>query len=269
MRFTAWLTRTFPIWSPTDYSAMTDSFSQLKVLLLQARNTEDMVIQEQECFLERCRLRPDQLDSLNLPLMAELPDVSLLDAYDAFFIGGAGEYSVTKDYPWMPFALDLIRHAHASHLPTFGSCWGHQLIARALGGEVIHDPERAELGCHNINLTEAGKHDELLAPFPDSFLANMGHHDRVYVLPEGAIELADNHFQSNEAFRIKDRPMYGTQFHSELDKRREAERLVKYRSFYINELHSEEVFQEVLNSLQETTEVDHLMYDFLKRFAVK
>lgn len=248
---------------------MAESLSTLKVLLLQARNTEDMVLQEQACFLERCRLRADQLDTLNLPLMTETPAVSVLDRYDAFFIGGAGEYSAAKDYEWMPFALDLIRHAYQSRLPTFGSCWGHQLIARALGGKVEHDPELAELGCHNINLTEAGMHDELFAPFPDSFLANMGHHDRVTVLPEDAIELADNHFQPNEAFRIKDRPMYGTQFHSELDKRREAERLVKYRAFYINELHSEEVFQDVLNSLQETTEVDHLMYDFLMRFAVK
>lgn len=248
---------------------MADSLSTLKVLLLQARNTEDMIQQEQECFLERCRLRPDQIDSLNLPKMTAMPHPSILDGYDAFFIGGAGEYSVTKDYDWMPFALDLIRYAYDAHLPTFGSCWGHQLIARALGGKVIHDPELAELGCHNINLTEAGKHDELLGSFPDSFLANMGHHDRVTLLPDGAIELADNHFQPNEAFRMEGRPMYGTQFHSELDKRREAERLVKYRKFYINELHSEEVFQDVMNSLQETTEVDHLMYDFLMRFAVK
>ncbi len=248
---------------------MADSLPSLDILLLQARNTEDMEHQEQECFLERCRLEPMQLASLNLPRMSEMPDVSLLQHYDAFFIGGAGEYSVTKDYEWMPFALDLIRHAHDINLPTFGSCWGHQLIARALGGKVIHDPELAELGCHNINLTEAGKHDELFSTFPDSFLANMGHHDRVSVLPVDGIELADNHSQPNEAFRIRNKPMYGTQFHSELDRRREGERLIKYRSYYLDQLPSEEVFQDVLNSLQDTTEVDHLMYDFLVKFAVE
>lgn len=225
--------------------------------------------QEQDCFLERCRIDAHQLDSLNLPLMDEVPAPNVLDEYDAFFIGGAGEYSATQDYDWMPFALDLIRYAHDASLPTFGSCWGHQLIARALGGRVEHDPHRAELGCHNINLTEAGKHDELFAPFPDSFLANMGHHDRVTVLPKGGIELADNHSQPNEAFRIEGKPMYGTQFHSELDRKREGERLIKYRKFYIDQLHSEETFQVVMDSLQETTEVDHLMYDFLVRFVLK
>jgi len=101
---------------------MSDAFRSLKILLLQARNTQDMELQEQECFLERCRLEEDQLHSLNLPVLAELPDVSVLDRYDAFFIGGAGEYSATKDYEWMPFALDLIRYAHDISKPTFESC---------------------------------------------------------------------------------------------------------------------------------------------------
>ena len=241
----------------------------VSVLLLQARNTKDMEAQEQDCFLERCRIAPDQLDSVNLPLVDEVPDPSILKQYDAFFIGGAGEYSATQDYPWMEGALNLIRCAHDESIPTFGSCWGHQLIARALGGRVEHDPDKAELGCHHLQLTEVGKTDELLRSFPDSFLVNMGHHDRVTLLPPGGIELADNNSQPNEAFRMQDKPMYGTQFHSELDRHREAERLNKYRAYYVDQLHSEEIFQEVMNSLRDTTEVDHLMYDFLCRFTAK
>lgn len=248
---------------------MADTFRSLRILLLQARNTQDMEAQEQECFLERCRIHADQLHALNLPRLAEPPDGSVLEGYDAFFIGGAGEYSATKDYPWMDAALDLIHKAHDASLPTFGSCWGHQLIARALGGRVEHDPAKAELGCHEVRLTEAGRQDELLGTFPASFLANMGHHDRVTVLPPGAVELADNDSQPNEAFRIAGKPMYGTQFHSELDKRREGERLIKYRAYYVDQLHSESYFQEVMDSLRETTDVDHLMYDFLRRFAAR
>lgn len=248
---------------------MSNDIRSIRVLLLQARNTLDMEAQEQACFLERCRITTDQLDALNLPRMDGLPSPTILDDYDAFFIGGAGEYSATQDYPWMDSALDLIRHAHDASIPTFGSCWGHQLIARALGGKVEHDPEKAELGCHHVRLTEAGRQDELFGSFPDSFLANMGHHDRVTRLPSSAVELADNDLQPFEAFRIKDKPMYGTQFHSELDRKREGERLVKYRAYYVDQLHSEEIFQGVMDSLRETTEVDHLMYDFLCRFAAR
>ena len=247
---------------------MSESLQTLKVLLLQARNTKDMEHQEQECFLERCRISDRQLDSINVPRLGTLPEVALLDNYDAFFIGGAGEYSATKDYAWMPFVLDLIRYAHRKSIPTFGSCWGHQLIARALGGRVEHDPERAELGCHAVFLTNAGKQDPLFASFPASFMANMGHHDRVTELPPGAVELADNPTQPNEAFRMAGKPMYGTQFHSELDKRREAERLIKYREYYRSQMPSDDTFQAVLDSLRQTTEVDDLMHDFLLQYAV-
>jgi len=246
---------------------MASESSSISVLLLQARNTIDIEIQEQECFLERCRIEADQLSSVNLARVDTLPDVSILDDFDAFFIGGAGEYSAAENYPWMPFALDLIRYAHDASLPTFGSCWGHQLIARSLGGRVEHDPEKAELGCHHVYLTGAGSDDELFTNFPLSFLVNMGHHDRVTKLPSNGLELANNQSQPNEAFRIIDKPMYGTQFHSELDRKREEERLHKYRPYYLEQMGDEEVFQNIVNSLRETTEVDHLMYDFLCRFT--
>lgn len=248
---------------------MESNLGDLRVLLLQARSTPDIELQEQNCFQERCRVEPHQLISFNLARSKKRPVEGMLDGFDAFFIGGAGEFSVAEDYPWMPFALDLVRDAYHRKLPTFGSCWGHQLIARALGGRVEHDASLAELGCHSISLTDAGQKDELFHSFPNTFMANMGHHDRVTKLPEEAVELARNSSQPFEAFRIKDRPMYGTQFHSELDAARERERLHRYRSYYLEELPSEKEFQAVLDDLAETTEVDDLMYDFLILFAAK
>ena len=248
---------------------MAPSHEKLKVLLIQARNTQDMEVQEQNCFLERCRLEDHQLDCLNLGRQDCPTDHgAVLDGYDAFFIGGAGEYSAMDDTSWMPFLLALVQDAYDRKIPTFGSCWGHQIIARALGGKVEHDPERAELGCHHIELTEDGQNDPLLGGFPHSFMANMGHHDRVTRLPDNAVELAFNRTQPYEAFRLKDSPMYGTQFHSELNAHRERERLIRYRSYYLVQLHSEEVFQEIFHGLRETTEVDHLMFDFLTKYAV-
>jgi len=247
---------------------MASSFSDLNVILLQARDTQDIEHQEQECFLERCKLETSQLTSFNLSDGVLGPVDSFFDGFDAFMIGGAGEYSVAKDYEWTEWALSLVRKAYDLEIPTFGSCWGHQLIARALGGTVEHDPLRAELGCHHVELTESGAMDELFKSFPSSFMVNMGHHDRVTKLPEDAIELANNLLQPNEAFRIANRAIYGTQFHSELDAQRERERLIRYRSYYIEQMHSEEVFQQVVNSLVETSDVDHLMFDFLNMFAV-
>ena len=67
---------------------------------------------------------------------------------------------------------------------------------------------------------------------------------------------------------MTDSPMYGTQFHSELDAHRERERLIRYRPLYKSALPNEDIYQEVIASLRETTEVDHLMFDFVKKFVV-
>lgn len=247
-------------------STSAPSLDALRVLLIQARNTEDMEHQEQECFLERCRLQRKQLRLLNVA--HEPVRRSLINGVDAVLIGGAGEYSALDDPPWMPALLDLVRDATARHIPTFGSCWGHQIIARAFGGTLVHDPDRAELGCGRVEMTAAGRDDPLFNRFSASFKVNMGHHDRVDVLPARAVELAYNDSQRNQAFRLREVPVYGTQFHSELDAARERERLIAYRSYYRNEMPSEEAFQAVMDNLAETTEVDTLLYDFLLTFAV-
>lgn len=237
----------------------------LKIVLVQARSTADIEEQEQECFLERCRIERGQIHARSV--LRDVLEESLLDQFDVVMIGGAGEFSAAGNYEWMSDLLAFIRLCYERDMPTFGSCWGHQLIARALGGTVIHDSDLAEMGCHHIILTDAGRADPLFGRFPDRFLVNMGHHDRVSNLPPGAVELAVSDTQPHQAFRMAGKPMYGTQFHSELDARRERERLYRYRDHY-PEIAADATFQAVLDSLAETGEADHLLHDFLETYVV-
>lgn len=236
------------------------SLDHVQVLLIQARNTADMERQEQRCFVERTGLRAGQFVSINVAREPLIPDH--LDDADCVMVGGAGEYSAMDNPAWMPGLLEILQQAADRCIPTFGSCWGHQVLARAFGGTVIHDQEHTELGCGTVHLTEAGTKDPLFAPFPPTFKANMGHHDRVVELPPGAIELARND-QPNQAFRLTGVPVYGTQFHSELDADSERERLIAYRDYYHDDMPDEEQFQAVLDALADTTDVDHLLRDFL------
>lgn len=241
-------------------------FEDLTIRLIQARSEDDMELQEQECFIERCEIAADQLLSSNVVSVPITLD--LLDGVDAVLIGGAGEFSAHKDYPWMPDLLNLVRECASRKLPLFGSCWGHQVIARALGGEVVHDKGRAEMGCGTVTLTPAGIADPLFAGCPPQFSANMGHHDRVSKLPAGALELARSETQGNQAFRLADAPIYGTQFHSELDATRERERLLAYRQFYLETVPDESDFWKIVDSLKETTDVDRLLHQFLETFCL-
>ncbi len=244
---------------------MPKSFDQLKILLIQARSSNDILLQEQQCFIERCQIRPNQLSAINV-CSVPLPP-AIFETYDALMIGGAGEFSATEDYSWTASTLGLIVEAVDHAFPMFGSCWGHQMIARALGGSVIYDKELTEMGCHWIELNEDGRQDMLFRHFPYRFKANMGHHDRVVDLPPSAINLAYSESQSNQAFRLAGKPIYGTQFHSELDAAREEERLYAYRSHY-TEVESDEAFMAIIDGLAETTEVDELLHKFLVTYVV-
>ena len=239
----------------------------LQLLLLQARSKPEMERQEQSCFVERCRASREQFRVVNVG-RGDVPAPSHLTDVDAVLIGGAGQYSAADDYPWTPAVLDFVRLVVEEGVPLFGSCWGHQIIARALGGRVIYDPDRSELGCGWVELTEAGKNDSLFHRFPSRFRANMGHHDRVVDLPPQATELARND-QPYQAFRLDDKPVYCTQFHSELDAERERERILVYKELYQDALPSDGTVQEVLDSLADTTAVDPLLYDFLTTFVAR
>jgi len=258
--------RTVPMSAPTPVRSPL-SAEPLQLLLIQARSAPRMAQQEQTCFVERCRVPRDQFRVVNVG-RGDQPSPSDLASVDAVMIGGAGKYSAADDYEWMEPVLSLVRTIVDRKIPLFGSCWGHQIIARALGGRVVYDPDHSELGCGWVELTPAASEDPLFHRFPKRFQANMGHHDRVIELPSQAVELAKNE-QPFQAFRLRDAPVYGTQFHSELDAERERERILVYREYYRDALPDENTVASVLENLADTTEVDDLLYDFLTTYVVR
>ncbi|MEM9999117.1 MAG: type 1 glutamine amidotransferase [Bacteroidota bacterium] len=235
-----------------------------RVRLLQIRERPAILAEEYESFRVRCGLAPGQLLSTNV-LRDPLPE-SLLDDVDAVMIGGAGAYSVTQTFDWTPALLALVRACADRAMPLFGSCWGHQFIARTFGGRVINAPERSEMGTHAVHLTNAGRDDAFFGQLPATFHAQMGHQDWVETLPPGAIELATNSRAPHQAFRMAGLPIYGTQFHSELNAAAERDRLVTYRAYY-PEMQDDARFDAVIGALRETPEVDALLGAFLRTFV--
>ena len=238
--------------------------STLRIRLIQIRERADVLAEERASFATRCGLAPEQIlttNALHEPLTADV-----LDGADALFIGGAGAYSVTDTFAWTDGLVGLCHAAADRNLPTFGACWGHQFLARAFGGTVVHDPMRAEMGTHTIHVTEAGRADPLFADVPDAFDAQMGHHDRVSVLPPGGVELARNAVAPFQAFRLGDAPVYGAQFHPELDVHAERSRLVAYRAHY-PEGGDDAAFEAMLASLRETPHADALLRRFLDLYV--
>ncbi|MFB6256453.1 MAG: type 1 glutamine amidotransferase [Haloplanus sp.] len=139
--------------------------------------------------------------------------------YDAVVITGSRS-SVYWDEPWIDSLINWVGRAADRDLPVLGVCYGHQVLADALGGRVEAMTD-IELGYREVRRVDDG--DPLLNGLDAPFLAFETHSDRVTELPPGATLLAEND-RGVQAFRRGD--CWGVQFHPEYD-RGSAERVTK------------------------------------------
>ena len=205
-------------------------FEKLRFMLFQVRNPDDpMRSQEVDCFARA--LCCDRRQICVTSILQGVPTRAALDRVDMVLLGGSGDYSVAAGGDWLPAALDTMRELHDWSKPTFASCWGFQAMARALGGEVLTDLNRAELGTTTLRLTEAGQCDPVFGAMPQPFLGQSGHQDVVDRLPPQAELLASSRRVANQAFRIAGKPIYCTQFHPELTRATLLERLRTYPQY--------------------------------------
>ncbi|MBI1247725.1 type 1 glutamine amidotransferase [bacterium] len=204
--------------------------SMLRYLLIQIRDADDSIRQQEiGCFAQALECPEEAIRVFDL-LSQPLTEMHL-DGIDMVMIGGAGRYSATSDASWIHVAMDSLRLLLESERPTFASCWGFQALARAAGGGVAHDLEHAELGTHQLQLTEAGRSDPIFSQLPETFDVYMGHEDRVTQLPPRTTLLASNDRVAQQAFRFDGLPVYCTQFHPELTLETLMQRIEAYPEY--------------------------------------
>ena len=121
---------------------------------------------------------------------------------------------VTDRHPWSERTAGWLRDAAHAGMPLFGICYGHQLIAHALGGEVGDNPNGREMGTVAIDLHPQAQDDPLFAGLPERFDAQATHLQSVLKPPPGATVLARNGHDGCHAFRWGD-AAWGLQFHPE------------------------------------------------------
>ncbi len=97
-------------------------------------------------------------------------------------------------------------------IPVLGICYGMQLLARELGGQV-QGAEVGEFGRSELSVREHGR---LLAGTPDEQTCWMSHRDTVFAAPPGFTPLASSTASPVAAFESSERGVYGIQFHPEV-----------------------------------------------------
>ncbi|MFV5515929.1 glutamine amidotransferase [Acinetobacter gerneri] len=121
---------------------------------------------------------------------------------------------VTDNEPWSEKTAEWIRNAVLLHMPLFGICYGHQLIAHALGGRVDYHPKGIEIGCKNIELSALAKHDPLLKGLPMHFPAYLTHRQTIIQLPAEALVFGSSVHDPHQIVRYNPTTI-STQFHPE------------------------------------------------------
>jgi GMP synthase-like glutamine amidotransferase len=122
-------------------------------------------------------------------------------ACDAWLITGS-KHGVYDNLPWMADLKALIRAAFAARVPVAGICFGHQIMAEALGGRVQKSEKGWGLGLHTYALS--ADRPSWMRDGEDTMTIPAVHQDQVVALPEGARRVATSPFCENAAIAYDD-----------------------------------------------------------------
>lgn len=210
------------------------------ILLIQVRDREDAMLgHEAKCVARR--LSPVKVSLTKVNAVAEPVTERHFDGIDGVIIGGSGDFSVQhplSDQFVSPLlkTLDVIAKRQ---LPTFGVCFGHQLIGYWLGQSVPTDPSRSELGTIVVEKTAAGQTHPVLVNLPQKFAAHSGHSDVVAGCPNGCEVILSNDLVETQAFQLTDIPMMSVQFHPDMTGAEARARLLAYQEGFSNRIETD------------------------------
>jgi GMP synthase-like glutamine amidotransferase len=155
-------------------------------------------------------LRPDwtyEVVSVKDGVLPESPE-----AFDGYVITGSPASVNDDSLPWVGPLLDFIRAVHAARQPLIGLCFGHQAVARALGGQVARSAAGWGLGSAP---THWSAFRPWMQPAQSTTTLMAAHNEQVTRMPEGAECLGGSDFCPIGSMQIGQH-IWTTQFHPEM-----------------------------------------------------
>ena len=123
-----------------------------------------------------------------------------IDEVDAYLITGS-KSSVYEDKPWIIELMAFVRELNRRHKKLLGFCFGHQLVAQALGGKTERSAKGWGVGLHTHRFTTVPSwHDQ--GDVDLNILVS--HQDQVVAVPDSARVLAGSEFCENAVCQIGD-----------------------------------------------------------------
>ena len=183
-----------------------------------------------------------------------------LHACDGYIITGS-QFSAYDDIPWIHRAKALISNLYNAKIPTIGICFGHQIIAEALGGKVKKAVDKGwGVG---VQLWEVKSKEEWMQNKPlDKIALRASHQDQVVKLPPDSKLIASSDFCPIAGFQTGN-SMLALQGHPEFS-RDYSKALINKRADRI----SSDVAATALETLKQEVDADTVaawMIEFIKQ----
>lgn len=169
--------------------------------------------------------RGDFDDWIRIGMGLEVDDVHVVSPFEGDSLPAPGAYAgvvvtgssamVSHREPWSERTGAWLSSVLAAEVPLLAICYGHQLLAQALGGEVGANPNGRQIGTIEVRWEE-GRADSLIEALPPVSAFQATHRETVLSLPSAAVRLASNDLDPNHAFSVG-RYAWGVQFHPEFD----------------------------------------------------
>lgn len=132
--------------------------------------------------------------------------------FDRLVISGS-KTSCLDHFPWVGRLEELTRAFVSADKPVLGVCYGHQILARALGGrDIVRKGTTPEFGWTEIEQTGS---TELFKGLPRKFMSFSSHYEEVSRLAPGFIHLAKSKDCGIQAVQLQGKRVFGIQFHPE------------------------------------------------------
>lgn len=138
-----------------------------------------------EIFERRLRAADPNIETLRVDIVGGEP-LPGPDVADGWLVTGS-RHGVYEDHPWIEPAKAFLRAAIARKVPVVGVCFGHQLLAEALGGHAEKSDRGWMLG---VKRYESLRVPGWMKELSGSWSSIAVHQDQVVTLPEGATVLA-------------------------------------------------------------------------------
>ena len=138
-------------------------------------------------------------------------------------IFSGGPYSVYEDKDKLENCNEILKFGFESGIPLLGICLGHQIITQFFGG-IVSRGEKAEYAQMEITVE---KENDLFRNLDKKLIVWESHKDEVTELPDDFECLASSDICRFEAIKHKEKPIYGVQFHPEVNHTPKGEEILK------------------------------------------